>query len=663
MQLSSYQEKIIDWVKTGKGHGCCNAVAGSGKSTTLRLAAIALQESGIKPSQIKICVFGKPNSLDLIAKFGSKWKESISTLHSAGWTLVKKHLSIHNSYDVEVSKNKYKKIAEELGLIGKRGSYGSLQLNDAIEKNEDFIQLIDLVRLTNSEPIPETIEEICEHFEMADIYEFSIVADAITQCLNIGESQAMRKTGFDFTDQIWLPLKWQLHKQRWFKPYQFVLVDECQDLNAIQLELAIALAGNDGRLLFVGDPRQAIMGFAGADCNSYQNILDRTEAIELPLSICYRCPKSHVELVRKNFPEIPMIATPTAIIGKIEAITEADLWSDKPCRLTTGDMVICRKTAPLVKLCIRLISKGIAATVKGRAIGELIKLDLQEIAKMPGFLYSQFNDAVSAYRTAKQERYEGLDNEEQLCEALKDKLEALTEIYKSQPQATCIAHLESYIDSLFSDEFSPITLSTCHRAKGLEADRIFIINPNDLPMVWRNQEGWQLEQEYNLLYVALTRSKSELYVVGNASWLQVEAEPEPELETKEETVNHLQQPSNTVNPLQQLSNKEKVRNWLEALHERVRATLLSPEWQNKSDRAIADFCGVSAPTVSKHRRHLQEEGLLPEIQERVGKNGRTLHTGNIGTKANHKEKILQIASELDMDEIREIIELLEAMLW
>src|SRR4028119_322345 len=115
MQLSSYQEKIIDWVKTGKGHGCCNAVAGSGKSTTLRLAAIALQESGIKRSQIKICVFGKANSLDLIDKFGNNWKESISTLHSAGWSLVKQHLSIRNSYDVKVSGKKYKTIAQTLG--------------------------------------------------------------------------------------------------------------------------------------------------------------------------------------------------------------------------------------------------------------------------------------------------------------------------------------------------------------------------------------------------------------------------------------------------------------------------------------------------------------------------------------------------------------------
>jgi DNA helicase-2/ATP-dependent DNA helicase PcrA len=649
MQLSSYQETIIDWVKTGKGHGCCNAVAGSGKSTTLRLAAIALQEAGIKPSQIKICVFGKANSLDLIDKFGNEWKESISTLHSAGWSLVKQHLSIRNSYHVKVSGNKYKTIAQTLGFISSRGNPSStLRREDAIEKDNDFVKLLDLIRLTNYQSGSDEIKEICKHFEIADIYKYSIVASAIEQVLKVGENQARKKIEFDFTDQIWLPLKWQLHEERWFKPYQFLLVDECQDLNAIQLELAIALAGQ-GRMLFVGDPKQAIMGFAGADCNSYQNILDRTQATELPLSICYRCPKTHVELVQKNFPEIAIEPNSIAIPGHIESITESDLWSNKPCRLSTGDMVICRKTAPLVRLCIRLIAKGIGATVKGKAIGELIKLDLQEISKMPGFRYNRFNDTVNAYKKAKQQRYEGLENEEQLCENLKDKLEALTEIYKSQPQATCIAHLENYIDSLFSDESSPITLSTCHRAKGLEGDRIFIISPHDLPMVWRNQQGWQLEQEYNLLYVALTRSKSELYVVGNPSWLNPKPEKEPEI--KNETVSLLQ-----------LSNEEKRTKWLQELHEKVRAALLSPEWQSKSDRAIASFCGVSTPTVSKQRKHLQKEGLLPEISERTDKSGRKLKTGNIGTKANHKEKILKIASELEADEIEEIIGLLEAML-
>jgi hypothetical protein len=54
---------------------------------------------------------------------------------------------------------------------------------------------------------------------------------------------------------------------------------------------------------------------------------------------------------------------------------------------------------------------------------------------------------------------------------------------------------------------------------------------------------------------------------------------------------------------------------------------------------------------------------LPEISERTDKSDRKLNTENIGTKTNHKEKILKIASELDQSEILEIIQALEAMLW
>jgi len=113
---------------------------------------------------------------------------------------------------------------------------------------------------------------------------------------------------------------------------------------------------------------------------------------------------------------------------------------------------------------------------------------------------------------------------------LNDKLEALTAIYRARVEATSIAQLADYIDSLFSDETSPITLSTCHWAKRLEGERIFILKPDDLPFTWRNQLDWQKEQEDNLLYVALTRSKSELFVVGTPRWLPQEEKPEPEQE-------------------------------------------------------------------------------------------------------------------------------------
>ena len=43
-------------------------------------------------------------------------------------------------------------------------------------------------------------------------------------------------------------------------------------------------------------------------------------------------------------------------------------------------------------------------------------------------------------------------------------------------------------------------------------------------MVWKSQLGWQKEQEDNLLYVALTRSKSTLYIVGQPDWFKDDKE-------------------------------------------------------------------------------------------------------------------------------------------
>lgn len=332
--------------------------------------------------------------------------------------------------------------------------------------------------------------------------------------MNLGEQQAINKECFDFVEQVWLPSHWDLGNETWFKPYKVVLVDECQDLNKAQLNLIKILAGSTGRILSVGDPKQAVMGFAGADDNSYNNVVKETGAIELPLSICYRCPKSHIELVKKQFPGIPIEAADNAIIGEIKQIKPEQIID----HVINGDMILGRKTAPLVGLCIRLISQGKKAIVKGKKIGETLKKELDEIAKLPIYYWNYFNDCLEQYRQIKLQQYQGLDNYEQLKEILQDKLQAIATIYQSNPQATGIEDLKSEISRLFSDDNAPITLSTCHRAKGLEAERIFIYKPEDIPMKWKNQQDWQYEQERNLLYVALTRSKSEIFIVGECQW-------------------------------------------------------------------------------------------------------------------------------------------------
>lgn len=510
---SRFQLGIIDWVINQKGNGCCNAVAGSGKSSTLRIVAKTLCELGFRPTEIKICVFGKKNSIDLIKKFGPIWRSSISTLHSAAFTLVTQELRVR-SEDIDISKYKYERIAQSLDLIPKRGrKIGILRQEGIIDDDGDFLKLIDLVRLNNEEPTAEIIEAIARHHEI-NVQKPQLVAQWIAYCLKIGEEMAISQKKLDFTDQIWLAVKWELHKRPWFKPYKYVLVDECQDLNPLQLQLVLMLAGLIGRILAVGDPRQAIMGFAGADNQSYNNIVWFTRATELPLSICYRCPRSHIALVKSIFPYIPIEAAPDAIEGIIHQIESKDIEK----LVKHGDIIICRKTAPLVSLCIRLISQGIKATVLGRDVGDFLKKELDQIAKLPGYSFKFFNDAVAQYREIKLQQYLNLDNEDELKERLADRLEAIATIYQSQTQATSIESLKYYIDELFSDENSPVTLSTIHKYKGGEGKRLFVHKAGDMPMVWRNQRDWQLEQEHNLLYVALTRSKSELFIVGECDW-------------------------------------------------------------------------------------------------------------------------------------------------
>ena len=623
MKPSKYQLKILDWLKNGHGHAICNAVAGSGKTTTLKLAAGQLESMGLKPSELKVIVFGKQNSLDLIDKFGPAWKNSIQTLHSVGFRIVQQEIG-RLRRDERVISTKYRRIAENFQLIPqktkKRTFQGQLINDGAISKAEPFLKLIDLVRLTLSDVTEKSLRHLTYHHNLEGINDFKKVTEALAKILIVGQEEALDHR-LDYTDMIWLPVKWQLYRKNWFRTYKFVLIDECQDLNAAQLELSLMLAGPRGRMLYVGDPRQAIYGFSGADNRSYQKIVERTKATELPLSLCYRCPKSHLDLVNQIYPEIPIEATEDAAPGILKSLDKSALWNKKhPDHLVVGDMVLSRKTAPLVSLCIRLIGQGIAATVRGKDIGKQIKSELEAIADINGFQYKEFGFFVEQYKEFKFQTYESRDNVEQLKENLSDKLNALLTIYSSQPNATCVAHLCTYIDDLFSDEESPITLSTCHRAKGLEGERIFIIKPEDLPMSWERQLGWQKEQEDNLLYVALTRSQSALYIVGQPDWFKDE---EDEFEYKQSIdvagvmllISSLFSFEDKCELAQLLSQEITQEKW-----QRVTAALLDNA--ARSDRAIASACGTSTPFVSKVRKNLIETKEIEVETSRVDKRGR-----------------------------------------
>ena len=75
-------------------------------------------------------------------------------------------------------------------------------------------------------------------------------------------------------------------------------------------------------------------------------------------------------------------------------------------------------------------------------------------------------------------------------------------------KSNSVVDLKHNIRIIFTDDIQGIVLSTIHKIKGLEANRVFIVRPDLLPM--QTSKAWQAIQEKNLEYVAITRAKLEL---------------------------------------------------------------------------------------------------------------------------------------------------------
>jgi superfamily I DNA/RNA helicase len=309
----------------------------------------------------------------------------------------------------------------------------------------------------------------------------------------------------DFTDMIVLPLSYR--KQ--IPTYKVVFVDECQDLSTAQRELMLSFA-KGGRFIAVGDRRQAINGFAGADCLSFDKIAKQPNTKELPLSVNYRCGKEIIKLAQEIVPEIT--AHDGAIDGIVDSVNKLELSTFKP-----NDMVLCRTSAPLVVMCLKLIRKGVTAVVKGRDIanGLISLIDKSKSKTIKGFIsWADVEKEKLAKDIAKKENMSPEEAKETgRYIAYCDRIDCILAIGEN---VSSLSAVKQQIDEMFNDTRLPnaVTFSTAHKSKGLEADRVLILLPDKLPLTWKGQQPWEFEQEMNLKYVALTRAKKELVFVN-----------------------------------------------------------------------------------------------------------------------------------------------------
>lgn len=90
------------------------------------------------------------------------------------------------------------------------------------------------------------------------------------------------------------------------KRFDTVIIDEFQDSDPMQADIAFHLAGDDlNKLFFVGDPKQSIYSFARADISVYMDVMKKVEDIEngevLDLTTNFRSSKGLLNFINSNF--------------------------------------------------------------------------------------------------------------------------------------------------------------------------------------------------------------------------------------------------------------------------------------------------------------------------------------------------------------------------
>lgn len=261
-----------------------------------------------------------------------------------------------------------------------------------------------------------------------------------------------------------------------------------------------------GRRLYVANNivvGNSIYGFRGASVDALDLIEGLFDAKRLPLSICYRCDAAIVEEAKKVVPQIE--PRPDAEPGQL-------IWSNSFSAQTfcDGEAILCRNNKPLVELAYKLIGHGVGCSIRGRDIGKgLYSL----VEKMKARTTETLIERLEEYRRRNVERLIEEGQEDQ-AQSLQDQVDTLLVIVSRVP----IDSLKQEIDDMFKDTVDgKLLLSSIHKAKGLEWDSVYLLDPDLLPSRFAKKE-WQIQQEHNLYYVAVTRARKRLCFINSDDW-------------------------------------------------------------------------------------------------------------------------------------------------
>jgi DNA helicase-2/ATP-dependent DNA helicase PcrA len=501
---SRYQQAIYDYIEHESGNLVVEAAAGSGKTTTLIKCVTLIPNN----KRILLCAFNKDIVGELKKKTSDLENVTVMTLHGLGLKmLTNNYPTIHpvpNSfkYDSFIKNN-----LRELSSLDTRRLSRSMYCRyvDNIKKYVDYGRYY----MCQTERDLDFIE---------DRYDIETIRDEKSVALEVMEWGKTELEDIDFVDMIWFPhvLNLQPHGLQ----FDYIMVDECQDMNKAERELILKCRRMGTRLVSVGDSNQMLYSFAGGDPDSFNALKSIPNTKCLPLSISYRCPKNVVDFAKKL---VPTIEANEANTNEGKVLYNVSLDDVAP-----GDMVLCRNNAPLIQVYNEFLKLGKKAFIRGKDIGSnlknLVKSTKQEKINLDcreDGLFVRLYDDLFVTRNKLMEKL-SIDAASAMKSPIIDaKLDMIKALEVLSEGLTTTDELIAKIDEIFPkrDKSEGIALSTVHKAKGLEANNVFVVCRSLMPSKSAKKD-WEVQQEHNLMYVAYTRAKNKLCFVDEKEFQQ-----------------------------------------------------------------------------------------------------------------------------------------------
>lgn len=537
VSLSEQQSKIVDWLLCEKGSALILARAGCGKTFTIKHMVKMIAEKRL--GDVYIGAFNRAIADEInvdVEKLGIPWNVcAVNTAHGFGLGIIRKVWK-----NIKVDANKMATIMDEiedsedarLEIFPDLRPVPVPDPNIARSCRDAIIQLVSFAKqravgFTRSSLEDAARDEvwwqIINHYgidDLPDSVDMNQVIYFAREALH--KSAALDSQVIDFDDMVSVPIT---HNMRvWTR--QFVFIDEAQDTNPARRALfSKMLSPNGGRLIAVGDDMQAINGFAGADNDALELIKEAFNAKVMPLTTTFRCSKLVVREAHAYVRDIA--AREDAPDGSVkhmlfdkEEMTRWFMNSNSDKNPNVGDAILCRTTAPLIETAYSMIRNGIGCYVEGRDIGAgIVKLIKKwKVRNVQGLV-----DHIEAWRAREVQKWTA-KNQPSRAASVDDRAETLLSICDRYQAETTISEVIADVERMFTDSVKAdgkviidrsktITLSTIHKAKGREWNRVFFLHSNKCPSPWAKAQ-WEQQQEINLIYVAITRAQNQLIFVN-----------------------------------------------------------------------------------------------------------------------------------------------------